>query len=181
MLVASVLAGVDTAAGQSYQAGSGIALTVIGVATAAALGLVAAGAGPGAPVEPHARAADPAVRRHRRHLPAAGPPARVGVCRAGAGGAGFATLLVPPSLRALTGQQARVVWSVAALTRAARPAQSSAVSPSRSWASVLASSRDTCIWEMPSSLAICDWVMLPKNRSSRIRFSRDWAAARAAA
>ncbi len=26
---------------------------------------------------------------------------------------------------------------------------------------------------MPSSLAIWDWVMFPKNRSSRIRFSRD--------
>ena len=46
------------------------------------------------------------------------------------------------------------------------------VRPSRSWARVRASSRDTCICEMPSSAAICDWVMFPKNRSSRIRRSR---------
>src|SRR5713101_6281370 len=43
ILVATVLAGVDTAVGQSYHANSGIALTVIGVAAVAALGLVAAG------------------------------------------------------------------------------------------------------------------------------------------
>ena len=49
---------------------------------------------------------------------------------------------------------------------------SSTSSLSRSWASVRASSRETCIWEMPTSCAICDCVMLPKKRSSRIRFSR---------
>jgi hypothetical protein len=43
VLAASVLAGVDTAAGHSYQAGSGIALTLIGVGTAAALAWVALG------------------------------------------------------------------------------------------------------------------------------------------
>ncbi len=43
VLVATVLAGVDTAAGQSYQLASGIALTVIGLATAALLAVVAAG------------------------------------------------------------------------------------------------------------------------------------------
>jgi hypothetical protein len=43
VLVASVLAGIDTGTGRSYQAASGIALTLIGVATAAGLGLVAAG------------------------------------------------------------------------------------------------------------------------------------------
>jgi len=43
VLAATVLAGVDTAAGQSYQTGSGIALTVIGAASAAALAVVAAG------------------------------------------------------------------------------------------------------------------------------------------
>jgi hypothetical protein len=41
--VAAVLAGVDTGAGKSYQLSSGIAITVIGVATAVLLGLVAAG------------------------------------------------------------------------------------------------------------------------------------------
>jgi hypothetical protein len=43
VLVASVLAGVDTLAGQSYQEGSGIALTLIGIGTAVALAWVALG------------------------------------------------------------------------------------------------------------------------------------------
>jgi len=43
VLVATVLAGVDTATGQSYQVGSGIALTLIGLATVAALATVALG------------------------------------------------------------------------------------------------------------------------------------------
>jgi len=43
LLAATVLAAVDTAAGKSYQAASGIALTVIGVVTAGLLLLVAAG------------------------------------------------------------------------------------------------------------------------------------------
>jgi hypothetical protein len=43
VLVATVLAGVDAAAGQSYQVSSGIALTVIGLVAVAALALVAAG------------------------------------------------------------------------------------------------------------------------------------------
>jgi hypothetical protein len=43
VLAAAVLAGVDTARGRSYQLSSGIAITLIGVATAAGLGLVAAG------------------------------------------------------------------------------------------------------------------------------------------
>ena len=51
-------------------------------------------------------------------------------------------------------------------------AYSSVVRPSRSWVRVRASRRETCIWEIPSSAAICDWVRLPKNRSSRIFFSR---------
>src|SRR5690349_20255149 len=41
--VASVLAGIDTASGQPYQRDSGIALPVIGFATAAALAVVAIG------------------------------------------------------------------------------------------------------------------------------------------
>ncbi|HEY2579158.1 MAG TPA: hypothetical protein VGI74_22855 [Streptosporangiaceae bacterium] len=40
---ASVLSGIDTASGQSYQASSGIALTVIGFATVVALAVVAVG------------------------------------------------------------------------------------------------------------------------------------------
>ena len=43
VVAGSVLAGVDTIAGKSYQTGSGIALTLIGLATAAALGWVALG------------------------------------------------------------------------------------------------------------------------------------------
>jgi hypothetical protein len=43
VLAASVLAGVDTIAGQSYQRGSGIALTFIGLGTAVALAWVAWG------------------------------------------------------------------------------------------------------------------------------------------
>jgi hypothetical protein len=105
ILVATVLAGVDTAAGQSYHANSGIALTVIGVAAVAALGLVAAGL---------ARA-----RRWSR------TPALLTQLFAGIVGIyllqghrlewglalvvlavlGFAALLSPPSLRALTGGQ----------------------------------------------------------------------------
>ena len=106
ILVATVLAGVDAAAGQSYHVNSGIALTVIGVAAVAALGLVAAGL---------ARA-----RRWSR------TPALLTQLFAGIVGIyllqghrldwglalvvlavlGFAALLSPPSLRALTsGQQ----------------------------------------------------------------------------
>ena len=43
VLTATVLAGIDTAAGRSYQAGSGIALTVIGVLTVVLLAAVAVG------------------------------------------------------------------------------------------------------------------------------------------
>ena len=43
MLVASVLAGIDAGTGRSYQASSGVALTIIGIATVAMLGLVAVG------------------------------------------------------------------------------------------------------------------------------------------
>src|SRR6516165_5710696 len=107
ILAATVLAGVDAASGQSYHVSSGIALTVIGVAATAALGFVAAGL---------ARA-----RRWSR------TPALLTQLFAGIVGIyllqghrldwglalvvlavlGFATLLSPPSLRALTsGQQA---------------------------------------------------------------------------
>jgi hypothetical protein len=103
VLAATVLAGVDAAVGQSYHVSSGIALTVIGVAAVAALALVAAGL---------ARA-----RRWSR------TPALLTQLFAGIVGIyllqghrldwglalvvlavlGFAALLSPPSLRALTG------------------------------------------------------------------------------
>jgi hypothetical protein len=105
ILVATVLAGVDAASGQSYHVSSGIALTVIGVAAVAGLGLVAAGL---------ARA-----RRWSR------TPALLTQLFAGIVGIyllqghrldwglalvvlaalGFAMLLSPPSLRALTHNQ----------------------------------------------------------------------------
>ena len=100
---ASALSAADAAAGLSYQAGSGIALTLIGFGTAALLGLVAVGL---------ARASrwsrTPALLTQlftgivgiylvEGHQYGWGVP--VLVLAAG----GFITLLVPPSLRALTG------------------------------------------------------------------------------
>jgi hypothetical protein len=105
VLVATILAGVDAAAGQSYHVSSGIALTIIGVAAVAALALVAAGL---------ARA-----RRWSR-TPALLTQLFTGIVgiyllqghRLDWGLAlvvlavlGFAALLFPPSLRALTGDQ----------------------------------------------------------------------------
>jgi hypothetical protein len=107
ILVATVLAGVDAATGQSYHVNSGIALTVIGVIAVAALGFVAAGL---------ARA-----RRWSR------TPALLTQLFAGIVGIyllqghrldwglvlvvlavlGFAALLSPPSMRALTSDQPR--------------------------------------------------------------------------
>lgn len=43
VLAAAVVVGVDTVAGHAYQVGSGVALTLIALAVAAGLGLVAAG------------------------------------------------------------------------------------------------------------------------------------------
>jgi hypothetical protein len=43
VLVAAILAGIDTSRGKSYQLSSGIAITIIGVVVAVLLGLVAAG------------------------------------------------------------------------------------------------------------------------------------------
>jgi hypothetical protein len=105
VLAATVLAGIDTAAGRSYQVGSGIALTVIGAACAAGLALVAAGL---------ARA-----RRWSR-TPALltqlffgivgiyllqGQRFDWGVLSVVLAVAGFGALLTPPSLRALAGQE----------------------------------------------------------------------------
>ncbi len=105
VLAASVLAGVDAAGGKSYQQGSGIALTLIGLATAAALAWVAAGLARG--------------RRWSR-TPAMLTQLFVGIvgiylvqgdrydwgvpCLVLAV-AGFAALLAPPSLRALAGDR----------------------------------------------------------------------------
>jgi hypothetical protein len=102
VLAAAVLAGVDTAAGRSYQQGSGIALTVIGVASAAALALVAVGL---ARVRRWSRT--PALLTQlffgivgiyllQAHRLEWGVPLLV------LAAAGLAALLAPPSLRALT-------------------------------------------------------------------------------
>jgi hypothetical protein len=104
VLAAAVLAGIDTAAGRSYQQGSGIALTVIGVASAAVLALVAAGL---ARVRRWSRT--PALLTQlffgivgiyllQAHRLEWGVPLLV------LAAAGLAALLAPPSLRALTRQ-----------------------------------------------------------------------------
>jgi hypothetical protein len=105
VLVAAVLAGIATAAGRSYQLSSGIAITVIGVACAAALATVAAGLARG--------------RRWSR-TPALltqlfvgivgiyliqGQRLDWGVPSVVLAAAGFAVLLAPASLRALAGDQ----------------------------------------------------------------------------
>jgi len=104
VLAAAVLAGVDTAAGRSYQTGSGIALTLIGVASAAALALVARGL-----VRARRWSRTPALLTQlffgivgiymlQGHRLDWGVPVVV------LAAAGFAALLAPPSLRALTDQ-----------------------------------------------------------------------------
>ena len=103
MLGASVLAGIDTGSGRSYHANSGIALTIIGIATAVGLGYVATGL---ARVRSWSRT--PALltqlfagivsiyllQGHRYDWGGAGLALAA---------AGFVALLVPPSMRALTG------------------------------------------------------------------------------
>jgi hypothetical protein len=104
VLAAAVLAAVDTAAGRSYQTGSGIALTLIGVASAAALALVARGL-----ARARRWSRTPALLTQlffgivgiyllQGHRLDWGVPVVVLAI------AGFAALLAPPSLRALTGQ-----------------------------------------------------------------------------
>ena len=102
VLVAAAFAGIAASAGKSYQNSSGIALTVIGVGTGVLLALVAVGL---ARVRRWSRT--PAlltqlftgiigiylVQGHRYWM---------GVPALGLSVAGFALLLVPPSLRALT-------------------------------------------------------------------------------
>jgi hypothetical protein len=106
VLVAAILAGIDTSSGRSYHANSGIALTLIGIATAVALAYVASGL-----ARARRWSRTPAlltqlfvgivaiylIQGHRYDW---GVPAVVLAV------AGFAALLVPPSLRALTGDPA---------------------------------------------------------------------------
>jgi hypothetical protein len=103
VLVATVLAGVDTIGGRSYHVSSGIALTVIGAVCALALVWVAAGVARGRPWS-----RTPALltqlfvgivgiyllQSHRLDWGAVSVALAV---------AGFATLLAPPSMRTLAG------------------------------------------------------------------------------
>ncbi len=102
MLLAAVLAGVDASTGRSYHVNSGIALTVIGLVTAVALGWVAAGL---ARVQSWSRT--PALLTQlfvgivsiylvQGHRYAWGIPGLVLAV------AGFVTLLAPPSIRVLS-------------------------------------------------------------------------------
>jgi hypothetical protein len=104
VLAATILSAVDTAAGRSYQLASGIALSVIGLGCAVTLALVAAGL-----VRGRRWSRTPALltqlfvgivgiyllEGHR--LDWGLPSVLLAV-------AGFALLLAPPSMRALTGQ-----------------------------------------------------------------------------
>jgi hypothetical protein len=105
VLAATVLSGIDTAAGRSYQMASGIALTVIGAGCAVVLALVATGI---------------AKARRWSRTPALltqlfvgivgiylleGHRFDWGVVAIVLAAGGFVTLLLPASLRALSGQQ----------------------------------------------------------------------------
>ena len=106
VLVASVLAGVDTIAGRSYQEGSGIALTLIGIGTAVALAWVAVGLSrarrwsrtPAAMTQLFVGIVGVYLVQGHRYV--WGIPSLVLAC------AGMALLLVPASLRALAGPPA---------------------------------------------------------------------------
>jgi Flp pilus assembly secretin CpaC len=102
---ASALAGVDAAAGKSYQLASGIALTLIGLGTAAALAVIAAGLARG-----RRWSRTPALLTQlfigivgiylvQGHRYAWGVPLLVLAV------AGFAAVLAPPSLRAMAGER----------------------------------------------------------------------------
>jgi len=106
VLVASVLAGVDTVAGRSYQEGSGIALTLIGIGTAVALAWVAVGLSrarrwsrtPTALTQLFVGIVSVYLLQGHRY--AWGVPLLLLAC------AGMALLLVPASLRALAAPRA---------------------------------------------------------------------------
>lgn len=101
VVAASVLAGVDTFAGQSYQRGSGIALTLIGIATAVALAWIALALSRGRrwsrtpTVLTQLFVAIVGIYLVQGHRYAWGIPCLLLAC------AGVALLLVPASLRAL--------------------------------------------------------------------------------
>jgi hypothetical protein len=102
VLVATALAGIDTGSGRSYEAASGIALTLIGIGTVVALAFVAAGL-----ARARRWSRTPALLTQlftgivgiylvQGHRYSWGIPALL------LAAAGFVTLLLPASLRALT-------------------------------------------------------------------------------
>ena len=101
LLAATVLAAVDTAAGKSYQAASGIALTVIGLATVGVLLLVAAGL-----TRARTWTRTPALMTQLFTgivgIYLVQGRLEWGIPALALAAAGFGTLLAPPSLRALT-------------------------------------------------------------------------------
>jgi hypothetical protein len=101
VLAGTVIAGIDTITGRSYQVGSGVALTIIGLATAVALAAIAAGLA-------HARrwSRTPALLTQLFCAVVAfymieGGRYEWGVPLALFAVAGFATLLSPATMRAL--------------------------------------------------------------------------------
>ena len=102
MLLASVLSGIDAGTGRSYHVNSGIALTIIGVLTAAALAWVAAGvAGARAWSRTPALLTQLFVGIVSIYLVQA-PRYAWGIPGLILAVAGFVTLLAPPSVRALS-------------------------------------------------------------------------------
>ncbi len=101
VLLASVLAGVDAGSGRSYHTDSGIALTVIGIVTALALGYVAVGLA-GARSWSRTPALLTQLFTGIVSIYLVQAPRYVwGVPGLVLAAAGFVALLVPPSLRAL--------------------------------------------------------------------------------
>jgi hypothetical protein len=101
---AAVLAGVDAGRGRSYHADSGVALTVIGIVTALALGYVASGL---ARARPWSRTPALLTQLFTGIVSIyliQGQRLEWGVPGLVLAVAGFVTLLVPPSLRALAGK-----------------------------------------------------------------------------
>jgi hypothetical protein len=123
VLGAAILAGVDTSAGRSYHNNSGIALTLIGIATAIALAYVASGL-----ARARRWSRTPAlltqlfvgivsiylVQGHRYDWGVPGVVLAV---------AGFAALLVPPSLRALADDPPAAADPPPAARQPGRPGQ----------------------------------------------------------
>ena len=78
MLAAALIAGIDALSGKSYQHASGVAITLIGIATALALAYVARGLNAGRRWSRTPAMLTQLFTGDRRHLPGAGAAARLG-------------------------------------------------------------------------------------------------------